>query len=98
MRIKTKKYFYGGLVFIAVSMLVFQSYVFYELKKDLDIEVRSIEDSLLNLDNKINSQKGEIEKEVSDLRNESANAIKNLGGNIDALVKESVESKKAIEE
>ena len=98
MKIKTRKYFYGGLALIIVSILVFQSYLFYELKKELDVEVKSLEDSLVNLDNKINSQKSEIEKEVSDLRNESANAIKGLGGNIDALTKENEESQKAIKE
>ena len=35
---------------------------------------------------------------MTDLRKESANAIKSLGGNINALLKENEESKKAIEE
>lgn len=90
---KTIKTFINIAFIIIISALIFQGYLFYNLSS----EVKSIEDSLTNLDGKINSNKNELEKEVSDLRNESANAIKGLGGNIDALIKESEKSKKEIE-
>lgn len=90
---KTIKTFINIAFIIIISALIFQGYLFYNLTS----EVESIEDSLAGLDSKINSQKDELEKEVSDLRNESAKAIKGLGGNIDALIKESEKSKKEIE-
>ena len=98
MRIFAKKYFFSILIFIIISIFVFQGYLFYDLKKDFDNEIKSLQDSLLGLDNKIDSEKNELENEIGDLRNESANAIKGLGGNINALIKESEESKKAIVE
>lgn len=98
MRIFAKKYFFSILIFIIVSAFVFQGYLFYDLKKDFDSEVKNLQSSLSSLDNKVDSQKDELEDEVSSLRRESANAIKSLGGNIDTLIKESKESKEAIEE
>jgi len=98
MRIKTKNYLYTGLVLAVISILVFQGYLFYDLKKEFNNKVSSLQGSILALNSKIDSQKDDLENEIGDLRNESANAIKSLGGNIDALVKESEQSKKAIEE
>lgn len=98
MRIKTRNYLYWGLILVVVSILIFQGYLFYDLKKDFDSEVKTLQNSLSSLDNKVDSQKDELEDEISNLRRESANAIKGLGGNIDTLIKESKESKEAIEE
>lgn len=81
-----------------VSILVFQGYLFYDLKRDFDNEVKFLQGSLSALNSKMDSQKDELEGEIGNLRKESANAIKSLGGNIDTLLKESKESKKAIEE
>ena len=94
---RVTKTFLNIAVLVIVSILVFQGYLFYDLRKDFSNEIKSVDNSLQSLDSKINSQKSDLESEISDLRNESANAIKSLGGNIDALVKESEKSKKEIE-
>ncbi|MBI2106340.1 trypsin-like peptidase domain-containing protein [Candidatus Woesearchaeota archaeon] len=91
---KISKTFLNMAIFAVMIILIFQGYLFYNLNN----EVKSLDDSLSSLDNKIEFQRKNIENEISDLRNESANAIKGLGGNINALMKESEESKKAIEE
>lgn len=95
---KISKTFLNIVYLIVICLLIFQSYLYYDLKMNISKDIESIEDSLLSLDNKINSEKSELDEEISDLRNESANAIKGLGGNINALMKESEESKKAIKE
>ncbi len=98
MKMKISKTFLNIVYLIVICLLIFQSYLYYDLKMNISKDIESIEDSLLSLDNKINSEKSELDEEISDLRNESANAIKGLGGNINALMKESEESKKAIKE
>ncbi len=95
---KSKKYLFGILFLIVVSAFTVQSYLFYDFKKDFDKEIRFIDDSLFALDRKVDSENDAREKEITDLRKESVNAIKSLGGNIDTLLKENEESKKAIEE
>ena len=98
MNTQSKKYLFSILFLIVVSAFVAQSYLFYDFKKDFDNEIKFIDDSLLALGSKIDSENDARKKEMTDLRKESANAIKSLGGNINALLKENEESKKAIEE
>ncbi|MBS3151130.1 trypsin-like peptidase domain-containing protein [Candidatus Woesearchaeota archaeon] len=83
---------------VIVAILIFQGYLLYDLKRDLSNEIDGVENSLLVLDGKVDSQKTELDDEIGNLRKESAAAIKSLGGNIDALLKESEKSKRAIEE
>ncbi|MEK6856484.1 MAG: hypothetical protein AABX49_00555, partial [Nanoarchaeota archaeon] len=98
MNAQSKKYLFSILFLIVVSAFVVQGYLFYDFKKDFDNEIKFIDDSLLALGSKIDSENDARKKEMTDLRKESANAIKSLGGNINALLKENEESKKAIEE
>ena len=95
---KVGKTFLNVAFLAVISILIFQGYLLYDLKNDLNKEIKSLDNSLINLNNKVNSDKSELEEEISDLRNESANAIGGLGGNIDTLLKENEESKKAIEQ
>jgi len=91
---KLNKTLVNAALFAIIIILISQGYLFYGLNK----KVKSLDDSLSALDDKVDFQRRNIENEISDLRNESANAIKSLGGNINALMKESEESKEAIEE
>ena len=95
---KVGKTFLNVAFLAVIGVLIFQGYLLYDLKNDLNKEIISLDNSLINLNNKVNSDKSELNEEISDLRNESANAIKGLGGNIDTLIKENKESKKAIEQ
>ena len=72
MRIKTKNYLYFGLVLAVISILVFQGYLFYDLKREFNDEVESLQGSILALDSKIDSQKNELDNKIGNLRNESA--------------------------
>src|SRR3989344_8169151 len=95
---KVGKTFLNVAFLAVIGILIFQGYLLYDLKNDLNKEIKSLDNSLINLNNKVNSDKSELEEEISDLRNESAKAIRGLGGNIDTLIKENKESKKAIEQ
>jgi S1-C subfamily serine protease len=97
MKNSTKEYIAVALVFVVVGVLGLQSYLVYDLRQDLESEMKGLENSLGLLEGKLSSQKVELKDDIETLRGQSTKAISDLGGNIDVLLKENSKSQKAIE-
>ena len=81
MQSSTKNFLMGMLFLIIIGVLTTQSYFLYDIKQEFNNEMILLGDSLVVLDNKLDSQKRNLEEDLNDLRGETTNAIQSLGGN-----------------
>ena len=88
--------FANGKLRLIAYVILSQSYFIYDLNKDLDQKTNSIKETITILDSKINQQQIELNKDISNLRKESASALNSLSSDLDELRVQSSESKKAI--
>ena len=88
--------FANGKLRLIAYVILSQSYFIYDLNKDLDQKTNSIKETITILDSKINQQQIELNKDILNLRKESASALNSLSSDLDELRVQSSESKKAI--